>query len=324
MAIFLARKIIIALALVWGASFVIFFLLNVLPGDPAQIILGINARPDTLQALRLELGLDQSIIVQYWQWFIHFFQGNFGRSYIYNIEIADLIKERMGLTLILTLTAMVLSFFCALILAFITLVSSRNGFIQVIIWSIDVLISLPSFWLAILLILLFSVHLGWLPAGGFSGWNRDFLSVVKSLILPVISLTLPQMAILARIMRTAMVEVLHQNYIQTALAKGLNSFQVLWKHVLRNSFIPVITILFLQFSFLLTGGVLVETVFYLPGLGRLLIEAVAQRDLVLVKTIIFILVISIILLQFLADSFYILIDPRLKKINRDNLEINKN
>jgi peptide/nickel transport system permease protein len=174
-------------------------------------------------------------------------------------------------------------------------------------------VAIPNFWFAILLVLLFSTTLQWFSAGGFPGWEAGFIPVLKSLTLPAISLALPQAAILSRVMRSSVLEVINEDYIRTARAKGLTKRQALLRHGLRNAMIPVLTILGLQFSFLLAGGIIIESIFSLPGLGRFVFQAIAQRDLIVVKSIVTLLVLAVVMITFIVDLAYAWIDPRLRE-----------
>jgi ABC-type dipeptide/oligopeptide/nickel transport systems, permease components len=173
-------------------------------------------------------------------------------------------------------------------------------------------VAIPNFWFAILLILLFSVKLGWFSAGGFAGWDAGWLPAFKSLVLPAIALALPQAAILARVTRSSVLETVQEDYIRTARAKGLSKTQAIWRHAVRNALIPVVTILGLQLSFLLAGTIIIENVFYLPGVGRLLFQAIAQRDLMVVKNLVLVLAATVVLINFLVDLLYAVLDPRLR------------
>ncbi|MGL4444616.1 MAG: ABC transporter permease, partial [Alsobacter sp.] len=174
-------------------------------------------------------------------------------------------------------------------------------------------IAVPNFWFAMLLVLLFAITLRWLPSGGFPGWNAGVWPGLRALILPAVALALPQASILARVMRSSLLETLSDDYVRTARAKGLSQGQALRRHALRNALIPVLTIMGLQFSFLLAGTIIIENVFYLPGLGRLVFQAINQRDLMVVKSVVMLLVTSVIVVNFLVDIAYAIVDPRLRR-----------
>jgi peptide/nickel transport system permease protein len=173
-------------------------------------------------------------------------------------------------------------------------------------------VAVPNFWFAMILVLIFAINLRWFSAGGFAGWDKGAIAAMKSLTLPAIALALPQAAILARVMRSSLIDMLGEDFIRTARAKGLTERQALWRHALRNALIPVLTIIGLQFSFLLAGGIIIEQVFYLPGLGRLIFQAISQRDLIVVESVVMLLVFGVIIVNFLVDLAYALVDPRLR------------
>lgn len=295
------------------ASIFIFAIMEVLPGDPAELILGINARPDTLEALREQLGLNLPLLERYWTWITGMLTGDFGISYTYSVPVTELVANRLTISLPLAFMALIFSTLIAIPMG-IFAAANRNRWPDFGILGITQLgVAVPNFWFAMLLVLLFAVTLHWLPSGGFPGWDTGLFACLKALLLPSLALALPQASILARIMRSAMLDVLHEDYMRTARAKGLSFSQSLKRHGLRNALIPVITILGLQFSFLLAGTVIIENVFFLPGLGRLVFQAITQRDLVTVKAVIVLLVASVIAVNFLVDLTYAAIDPRLRK-----------
>lgn len=296
-----------------AASLFIFFIMEVLPGDPAELILGINAQEDTLAALRQQLGLDQPLITRYWVWISGMMSGDFGISYTYSVPVLELITERLTISLPLALIALLLSTILALPLGIIA-ASKRNRWPDFgVMGATQLGIAVPNFWFAMLLVLVFAITLRWFPSGGFPGWDESIWLSLKALILPSIALALPQASILARIMRSSMLDVMHEDYMRTARAKGLTFTQTLIRHGFRNALIPVLTILGLQFSFLLAGTVIIENVFSLPGLGRLVFQAITQRDLITVKAVIILLVAAVIIINFLVDMTYALIDPRLSR-----------
>ena len=295
-----------------AASLVIFLVVEVVPGDPAAYMLGINARPDTLAALRAELGLNQGGIQRYLTWITGLIQGDFGTSYTYRAPVAQMITQRLWVSLPLALLALIL----AALIAFPAglLAASRRGRPAdlAVMAGTQIGVAIPNFWFAMLLVLLFAVKLGLMPSGGFPGWD-DPVMALKSLTLPAIALALPQAAILARVLRSALIETEGEDYIRTARAKGLTRARALRRHGLRNAMIPVLTILGLQFSFLLAGAIIIEQVFYLPGLGRLIFQAISQRDLIVVESVVMLLVFAVIMVNFLTDLAYVAIDPRLRR-----------
>ncbi|SNY90766.1 peptide/nickel transport system permease protein [Cohaesibacter sp. ES.047] len=296
-----------------AASLFVFAVMEILPGDPAELILGINAQEDTLATLREQMGLNLPLVERYGHWIWGMFHGDFGVSYTYSVPVTELIGERLVISLPLALMALVLSTIIALPLGIIAAGNHGRWPDVSLIGATQLGIAIPNFWFALLLIMTFAVTLHWFPSGGFPGWQEGFWPALKALTLPAIALALPQASILARIMRSSMLEVLHEDYMRTARAKGLSFTGTLRHHGLRNALIPVVTIMGLQFSFLLAGTVIIENVFSLPGLGRLVFQAINQRDLITVKAIIILLVASVITVNFLVDLTYALIDPRLRK-----------
>lgn len=296
-----------------AASLVIFVVLEVIPGDPAEVMLGLNAQADTLAALRTELGLNAPVSTRYVNWLLGMLQGEFGVSYTYSVPVSELIGERIQVSLPLATGALILSTVIAIPIG---VYSARyhGKIIDTGIMSVaQIGIAIPNFWIAILLVYVFAIVLRVLPSGGFPGWDVSFFGSLQALLLPVIALALPQASILARVMRSALLDVLHEDYIRTARAKGLSNKATLWRHGVRNALIPVLTILGLQFSFLIAGTVIIENLFYLPGLGRLIFQGITQRDLIVVKSSVMLLVALTIFVTFLVDIAYAAIDPRLRR-----------
>ncbi len=309
---FLARRLAALLLTLFAASAVVFVVLEVLPGDVAQIMLGTEAHADTLAALRSELGLDRPAVERYVLWLAGLVSGEMGTSYTYHVPVAELVRERLSVTIPLAAFAFLLSALVALPAGmFAAQQHDRIGDWGVMTTS-QLALAIPNFWFAILLILIFSVALGWLPAGGFPGWGDGVGSALRSLLLPSLALALGEAAILARVTRSAVLDTLGEDFIRTARAKGLGATAIMRRHVLRNAFIPIATILGLQFAFLVAGAVIVENVFHLPGLGRLLVQAVHQRDLIVVRDVAVLLAGLVIVVNFLVDGAYAVIDPRPK------------
>ncbi|MBW9112511.1 ABC transporter permease [Rhizobium cauense] len=302
--------LIVTLAVV---SLLIFAVMDLLPGDPASIMLGTSASPETLAALRHELGLDQPLLWRYCEWLAGVLRGNLGQSYTYGVPVAGLILERLAVTLPLALVAIVLSVVIAIPLG--VLAASHRGGVPDVIASIfsQIGIAVPGFWVALLLIMLFSSALGWMPAGGFPGWSSGIWPALKALLMPAVALALPQAAVLTRVTRSAVLETLHEDFTRTAVAKGLSAQRVLWRHSVPNALVPVLTILGLQFTFLVAGAVLVENVFNLPGLGRLAYQALSQRDIIVMQDVVLFFAGLVIVMNFLVDLSHLAIDPRLRK-----------
>lgn len=308
----LRRLASLALSLI-AASVVVFAAIEIAPGDPASYMLGMNAQPDTVAALREALGLNAPPLTRYFQWVWGMLHGDFGISYTYRVPVAELIAERALVSLPLALYALTLSMLIAFPAGmFAAARRGRAGDVGVMA-ATQIGVAVPNFWFAMLLVLLFAVNLRWMPAGGFAGWEAGFGPAMLSLTLPAVALALPQASILARVMRSALIETLGEDFIRTARAKGLTRGQTILHHGLRNAMIPVLTILGMQFSFLIAGAIIIENVFYLPGLGRLIFQAITQRDLIVVESVVMILVFAVILVTFLVDLAYAAIDPRLRR-----------
>ncbi len=306
------RFVSLSLSLI-AASVVIFLVIEVIPGDPASFMMGLNASPDAVAALREEMGLNLSLYARYFSWISGLVQGDFGISYTYKVPISGLIRDGVLISLPLALYALALT----VIIAFpvgIWAASRRNSIADVSIMGTTQLgIAVPNFWFAMLLVSFFAISLRWFSAGGFPGWENGFFVGMKALTLPAIALALPQASILARVMRSSLLDALSEDYIRTARAKGLSRRQTLWKHALRNALIPVLTIIGLQFSFLLAGAIIIENVFFLPGLGRLVFQGITRRDLIVVESVVMLLVFAVIFVTFMVDIAYGIADPRLRR-----------
>ena len=312
MSVFLAKRLITLIATLIGASVVVFVVLEILPGNAAQILMGPDASPDAVHALAIQLGIDRPPLERYGHWVSGMLVGDLGLSYTYSTPVRDLVLERLALTVPLAAMAMAITTALALT-AGIYAASRHNKLGDVGVVSLSQIgIAIPNFWFAILLILLFSVHLKWFSAGGFGGWDEGILAGLKSLLLPAISLAVVQSAILARITRSAVLDVLQEDFVRTARAKGVSRLRTLWGHVLRNAMIPVITVMGLQFSELLAGTIVVESVFYLPGLGRLIFQSISNRDLIVVRNCVMLLAAMVVTVNFVVDVLYAVIDPRIK------------
>ncbi|WP_423067672.1 ABC transporter permease [Devosia sp. CN2-171] len=310
----LGRIVSLVLSLI-AASIVIFLVLEVVPGDPAQFMLGLNATPEAVANLRQTLGLDGPLLERYFTWVLGLLRGDFGISYTYKVPVSGLIADRIWISLPLAIYALALSTLIAFPVGILAAVRRNSTADVSIIGATQVGLAVPNFWFAMLLVLLFSITLRWFSAGGFPGW-QDPLMALKALSLPAIALALPQASILARVMRSSLLDTLGEDYIRSARAKGLSQGQTLWRHALRNALIPVLTIIGLQFSFLLAGAIIIENVFFLPGLGRLVFQGITSRDLIVVKSVVMLLVFAVILVTFLVDVTYALVDPRLRRAMR--------
>jgi peptide/nickel transport system substrate-binding protein len=309
---YLAGRVGVLIATLLVATAIVFVIVQIVPGDPVRYMMGLQADPDTVAATRHQLGLDIAPMQRYFRWIGGLLHGDFGRSYTYRIPVGELIAERLEVSLPLAAFALLISTAIAFPIGLVS-AARRGRAADIVLNSVTQLgLAIPNFWLGILLVMLFAVGLHWVSAGGFPGWEAGFPAGLEALALPAIALAMPQAAILARVLRGALIDTLHEDYIRTARAKGAGEWQVLWRHALPNALVPVLTIVGMQFSFLLAGGVIIENVFFLPGLGRLVFQAIVQRDLIVVQSVVVMLVFAVVTVTFLVDLSYALANPRLR------------
>ena len=307
----LKRLLSLAISLII-ASLVIFLVIEVAPGDPASFMLGINAQEDTLNALREELGLNQSKLERYLSWTFGMLQGDFGTSYTYRTPVADMVQDRLWVSLPLAIYALALSTLIAFP-AGIYAASRRGGLGDVSIMGATQLgVAIPNFWFAMMLVLVFAINLRWFSAGGFPGWDNGLFTGLKALTLPAIALALPQAAILARVMRSSLLDILNEDFIRTARAKGLTPRQALWRHALRNALIAPFTVIMLQIPWLLNGVVIVETLFNYKGFGWLLVQAASNNDIELLLAVSVVSVVVVLVTQLISDIGYVFLNPRIR------------
>lgn len=309
---FLARRLLALAAALTAAALVVFVALEVLPGDPAAVTLGLNAAPEALAALRAEMGLDRPAPARFLSWIGGLLTGDLGLSYTYRVPVSQLVAERMVVTLPLALLAIVLATFVGVPLGI--LAAARHGGpadAGVMVFA-QLGLAIPNFWFGLLLVLVFAVGLGLVPAGGFPGWQDGWWPGLRALLLPAVALALPQAAVLARVARSAMLDTLQEDFIRTARAKGVGEARAMLRHALRNALIPVVTVMGLQFSVLIAGAIIIENVFALPGLGRLVFQSIAQHDIIVVKDLVMLFAGLVILVNFAVEMLYGLIDPRLR------------
>jgi peptide/nickel transport system permease protein len=309
---FLLKRFATLVATLVATSVLVFVVLEILPGDAAQMMLGPDAAPEAVAALRAKLGLDRPAVERYLSWVAGLLTGELGVSHAYGSPVAALIAERLALTVPLALLAMTLTTVLALAAGVYAAARHRRAGDVGVMAVTQVGIAIPNFWFAILLILLFAVNLRWFSAGGFPGWSEGVGPALKALLLPAASLAVVQAAILARITRSALLDVLREDFVRTARAKGLSRRAALLGHALRNALIPVVTVMGLQFATLLSGTIVVESVFYLPGLGRLIFQSISNRDLVVVRNCVMLLAAMVTVVNFVVDLLYAAIDPRLQ------------
>ena len=294
-----------------AAAFVLFAILYALPGDPAAVMLGVNAPPEAVAALRHELGLDLPLILQFSHWLGALLRGDLGQSLSYHMPVATLIAERLPVTLPLAFLSLLLTGVCGLGFGIVAALGANRATDMLLQCFSLVLMSMPGFFTGLLLILLFSVRLHLLPAGGFPGWDDGLWTGLRSLLLPTLALALPQMAVLFRVTRTALLQTLNEAFMRTARMKGLPRFAALAHHAIPNALPSILTVARFQLAVLLTGSVIIENVFALPGLGRLLYQAVTQHDLPLIQGLVFLFLGVMLLVQFCFNAFARTVDKRL-------------
>ena len=314
MAYFLLRRTIGFVLTLLTVSIVVFAVMNVLPGDPALTILGLEASDDAINALRVKLGLNEPVFTRYINWVLNALNGDFGESHSFGVPVSGLILERISMTVSLAVFGMLLTIIIALSLGAGAAANHRKFGDWGVTFFSQLGIAIPAFWLSILLVILFAVKLRWLPPGGFPGWG-DPLLAIKSLILPTIALALVQSAVLARVTRSSALEVMRLDYIRTAKASGFSRKRILWRHVLPNALVPIVTIVGMQFAAVVTGAIVIENVFYLPGLGRLIFQSIANRDLPTVQALVMMFAVIVVTANFIVDLLYSVIDPRLRERN---------
>ena len=313
MAVQLTIRTAVLLVSLLGASVLVFAIVNVLPGDPALVILGTNATPENVATLREQLGLNQPEWLRYLQWVAGMVHGDFGASLLSHSEVGSLIAGKLTVSGPLAILAALIAVFISLPLGVVAGVRYRQASGAVISALSLGGIAIPAFWAGLLLVTVFSIKLRLLPAGGFVDWAEDPLAALRSLILPSLALGLVQAAVLTRYVRSAIIDVQREDFIRTARAKGLTRWQALSRHGFRNAAIPVVTVLGIQLTSLLVGAIVIENVFVLPGLGRLLFQSVGNRDLVTVQDLVMLLTAVVLLVNFLVDVSYRLLDPRIRQ-----------
>ena len=312
MAVAIATRLAGLAASLVGASILVFVVVNLLPGDVATVMLGVNATPENVAALRHSLGLDQPLWLRYLEWASGLLHGDLGTSVLSHTPVGPLVLQKLTVSAPLALLAALIALVVAVPAGIVAGVRHRAVSGSLISALSLVGIAVPAFWAGLLLATVFAVRLRIFPAGGFIDWTDDAVAALKSLVLPAVALGLVQGAVLTRFIRSAVVEVQREDYIRTARAKGMTRWQALRRHGLRNAAIPVVTVLGIQFTSLLVGAIVVENVFVLPGLGRLLFQSVGNRDLVVVQDVVMMLTGVVLTVNFLVDLLYRAVDPRLR------------
>lgn len=309
---FILRRILLAIPVCFGISVLVFLLIHLVPGDPARVMLGLQANDETVARIRDQLGLDRPLPVQYLDWGWRLLHGDLGESYLTGESVFGAVVGRMPATLTLTFAAFVASLLIAIPVGIIsgTRPYSRSDYGAMIFAQLGV--AIPEFWLGIMLILVFSLYLGWVPPSGYASLWDDPVAWFKHLILPAVTVGVVNAAVLTRFLRSSILEVMHQDFIRTARSKGLVERRVIALHALRNALIPTVTVIGLQFAFMLGGVVVVEVIFAWPGVGRLALDAIYRRDYPMVQGSVLAVALSFVLINLIIDVLYAYLDPRIK------------
>ena len=312
---YIIKRLLAVVPVLFGLTLIAFAIMAAIPGDPATAILGSYATPENVEKLNRDLGLDKPLPQQYAIWLGNILQGDFGRSYTLNRPVIDEVLERFNATLILAGAAMLLCSFFGLIAGIVSAVRQFGWADRLITFIVLIGISVPSFWLGLMLILAFAVNLQWLPASGMYAiyGGGDLPDLLKHLVLPAITLSVVATGVIARLTRAAMLEVLRQDYIRTARAKGLTERRVIYRHAFKAALVSVIPVLGVQAGFVIGGAVYIETVFQWPGIGAMLVKAITTRDLLLVQGGVLVVAVAYLLFNLLADVLQSLLDPRLRR-----------
>lgn len=309
---YVIRRLILSIPILLLVTVMVFLLIQLIPGDIATVILGQEATPESKAALRRDLGLDRPLPIQYFSWLGDVVRGDLGKSLAYQTPVLDLIWGRIGVTIELTIGA----FLIAVLIAFPAgiLSATRRGGIADYVSTFFALagMSIPSFFLALMLIIIVSVKLGWLPASGYVPFSEDPIGNLKVMILPMLATGIRESAVLMRMLRSSLLEVLNSDYVRTARAKGLQGQIVIWRHALRNALIPVLTSSGLLIAGLLGGLVITETIFNIPGFGSLVVEAVFRRDFITVQGAVLVYALLVVGVNLIVDMLYAIVDPRIK------------
>jgi peptide/nickel transport system permease protein len=309
---YILKRVLSMIPVLFIVATIVFFLIHLVPGDPAAVILGPEATPQEVEQLREQLGLNKPIYEQFFSWFVGLFQGDLGDSIYMRKPVLEAFSDHIGPTLSLALLAQGISILIAIPIGVLAAKKRGTSVDRVFMLIAMIGLSLPSFLLGLLLMLLFGVHLKWLPAAGYQPISAGIWEHIRYMILPAFALGTIQAAVIARMTRSSMLDVLSMNYIKTAKAKGLKQRVIIYKHAFRNAFIPILTILGETFGSLITGAVVTETVFNLPGIGQLVVNAIVRRDYEVIQGTILIMAMMYLLLNLLIDLLYGVIDPRVR------------
>jgi peptide/nickel transport system permease protein len=312
MGAFILRRILLSIIVLLLITILAFFLIHIMPGDPATIMLGMDASQEQIDALRKELWLDRPLVVQYGHWLFNAVQGDLGKSVIFREDVTGIIATRLPITIHLSFLALILGAILGVVAGIICAIRRGKVLDSVITLAANIGIAIPIFWLGILGIYSLGLKLGWLPIQGYTSPFDDFWLSTRKSIMPVICLAIPSIAVLARQTRSSMLEVVRQDYIRTAWAKGIRERSIVMKHALKNALIPVVTLLGIQLRTLVGGSVLVETVFNIPGMGRLLVNSVIMKDFIIVQACVLVIAIVVLMANLLVDISYGWLDPRIR------------
>ncbi len=309
---YLLRRLVFVIPTLLITTFVVFSFILLIPGDPVLTLLGENATPEKIAQLREQLGLDQPIIVQYGHWLLNVLQGDLGRSLFTGQSVFEAVTSRLAVTIQLVIVAMVISVVSGMLLAIVS-VYFRNSWIDYFARFISILgASLPNFWIGMLLVVVFSLHLGLVPATGFTSITENPGSFFKSVILPALSMGAVGMAVVTRHLRSSLLEVMEAEYIRTAFSKGATRRRSIFHHGLRNAMLPVVTTIGIAFGNAVGGTVVVETIFAIPGTGQLAVNSILQRDFTMLQGVVLVLIVMVIVINFITDIMYALLDPRIE------------
>jgi len=309
---YILRRLISSIPVLFLVTLISFSLMQLVPGDPAILVAGLNATPDEVERIRVQLGLNEPFHIQLLHWYANLLRGDLGTSFLLGRDVIEVTIERLPVSISIALYALAMTLVFGIVAGVLAALRQNSWVDQAVMTIALIGVSLPNFWLGLMLIVLFAVHLGWLPSGGYVDFRDDLVGWLRATTLPAISLAMLQMGLLARITRSTMLEVLRQDYIRTARAKGLPERQVVGKHALKNAMIPVVTVIGIIFSLLLSGSVVIETIFSIPGVGSLLGSAILRRDYPVIQGGLLLVATMLLLLNLLVDVLYAYFDPRVR------------
>jgi len=309
---YILQRLASSIPVLFLVTLISFSLMQLVPGDPAILVAGLNATPEDVERVRAQLGLNEPFHIQLWHWYANLLQGDLGTSFLLGRDVLEVTIERLPVSISIALYALAMTLFFGIVAGVLAALRQNSWLDQLVMTIALIGVSLPNFWLGLMLIVLFAVQLGWLPSGGYIDFREDFFGWLQATTLPAVSLAMLQMGLLARITRSTMLEVLRQDYIRTARAKGLPEHRVVGRHALKNAMIPVITVIGIIFSLLLSGSVVIETIFSIPGVGSLLGSAILRRDYPVIQGGLLLVATMLLLLNLIVDVLYAYFDPRVR------------